>query len=294
MHGIQCLLYNLPLAIFDASELVYVENHRLGIGLPHLLVLMLQTDPHKPDRGNRHERKRDTRHPCLQEARVIRTRPQIWSVDTTHVTQRITQRERDGFLFWCLTKSCTSPAEHDVVDAEGKRDEDEYCDEACGNVGGDSRNDEADNDDGLADGDVPCALIVASRGVRHDYCHCCSQEVRRTCECKGDRSAVAESLDDGRQEGLEADGGDVSVVHQAKDPSAPVSQGLAQADPDTGGLLALSGIGCDALVSELPFGFVQPASLERVVGEHEEGHACHANGKCALDEKEPRCNQCVI
>lgn len=84
------------------QRLINVENHSLRILPPHILIPMLQTNPHNPRRQHRNDRKRDARHPRLQEPRVVRAGPQIGRINTTHIAQGVAQRQRDCLLFWCL------------------------------------------------------------------------------------------------------------------------------------------------------------------------------------------------
>lgn len=108
---------------------------------------------------------------------------------------------------------------------------------------------------------MPGALVVTTRSVRHNNGHGGGEEVRRTRQRERSRGVVPQRLDHCRQKGLEADGADVRVVHEAEDPGAPVGQRLAQADPDAGRFLAPGGVGGDAGVGELALGFFEPAGL---------------------------------
>lgn len=125
---------------------------------------------------------------------------------------------------------------------------------------------------------MPGALVVAARRVRHENCHGGGEKVWWARKCERGRGIVSEGAYHSGQEALKADRGDVCVVHQAEDPGAPVSQGLTEADPYAGGFLPLCGVGSDAPVSELSFCFAEPAGLQRVVREQEEGCTCNANG----------------
>ena len=161
---------------------------------------MLQTNPHNPRRQHRNHRERDARHPRLQEPRVVRAGPQVGRINTTHIAQRVAQRQRDRLLFWRLPQSGGCPAEHDVVDTEGEGDEDEDGDEARGDVCCHCGDDEADDDDAFAHGDVPGALVVAARSVRHDDGHGGGEEVRRTRQRERSCGVVPQRLDHRRQE----------------------------------------------------------------------------------------------
>ena len=172
-------------------HLINIKHQRLRITLPHLPILPLQTNPHNPHRRDRDRGKRNSRHPRLQEPRIIAARPQIRRINTAHIAQAIAKRQSNGFLLRCLAERRRSPAKHDIVDAETERDEDEDCDEARGHVGGHGGDDEADDNEGFADGDVPCALVVAAGSVGHGDCHGGCEQVWRACEREGDGGAVA-------------------------------------------------------------------------------------------------------
>lgn len=252
-HGISLNEFHLPQTlrlppIFPYNRLVNVEDHRLWVVLPHLLIPVLQTNPHNPNRHDGNTRETDARHPRLQEPRVICARPQVRRVYTRHVTERVTQRESHSLLLRRLAERNACPAKHDVINAEGKGDEDENGNEARGNVGGDRGDDEADDDDALADGDVPSTLVVASGCVAHNDGHGGGKEIGGACECERGGCVVAEGFHDGGKEGLEADGRDVRVVHEAEDPGAPVCQRLTQAYPYAGRFFAGSCIGGNAVV----------------------------------------------
>lgn len=72
-------------------------------------------------------------------------------------------------------------------------DEEEDADHAGGDVEGGDGQDEADDDDGLARGDVPCPLVEVAGTVRHDDGHDGGEEVRGEGQDQGDDRVVAES-----------------------------------------------------------------------------------------------------
>ena len=79
----------------------------------------------------------------------------------------------------------------------------------------------------------------------------------------------------------------MGVVHEAEGPSAPVGESLAETDPDAGALLALGGVGRDAVVGELSLLWSEPAGLQGMVGEEEEGEYRDQDRNGALDDEEP-------
>lgn len=168
-------IYTIALVELTEKALVHIEYSGLRGCLPQLLVAVDQAEPHDPDREHRHGRETDTRHPRLQEPGVIGRWPQIRRVYTGQISQRVTQRQRHSLLLGRLAESYTSPTQHDVVDTERKGNEDEDSDETGGDVCCDGRDDEADDDDAFADGDVPGTLVVASGCVRHDDGHGCGE-----------------------------------------------------------------------------------------------------------------------
>lgn len=103
---------------------------------------------------------------------------------------------------------------------------------------------------------------------------------------RGERCGLL-TPDHSGEEVLEADGGQMGVVHEAEGPSAPVGEGLAETDPDAGALLALGGVGGDAVVGELSLLGSEPAGLQGVVGEEEKGEYRDQDRKGALDDEEP-------
>jgi hypothetical protein len=106
--------------------------------------------------------------------------------------------------------------------------------------------------------------------MRHSDSHDSSEEIRGERKDETDDPAIAESFDNGGQEVLEADGRQVKVVHEAKNPHAPVAAGLLETNPDARSLTEVGSIDANSVVGVLFLLLIQPAGLERVIGQHEE------------------------
>ena len=251
-------------------RLVDIETESVGVLVQKLLVLALQGKIHDPNRDHNHNREGHAREETHHEARRVAIGPQVRRVDTLDVAKGVAEGERHGLLLVCLTERGGDPAEHDVVDAEAEGDEQEDGDEAGGDVGCGNGKHKASDNDSFENGDVPGALIPAARSPRHDDSEDSGEEIRREGQDKRDVRAVAQCLHNRGKEGREADRGQVHVVHEGKDPSAPVRDTLHETLPSADRLLLLGGVGDDTVVGQLSLLWSEPAGLQRSVGQNEE------------------------
>lgn len=144
-------------------SLVDVKVGLLGVLLPDLLVLSLQSHPQDP-RANAHaSRKGNASHHGLEVAGSSSLGPQVGGVNTGKVAKGVAHGNRDSLLLIGLTDDRGCPAEDDVVDAVRGTDEEHDAHEANGDVEGRAAHGEANHGNGLAEGDVPGTLVEAAR-----------------------------------------------------------------------------------------------------------------------------------
>lgn len=152
---------------------------------------------------------------------------------------------------------------------------------------------------------MPGALVEFPRAVGPGNGDDAGDQIRWAGEHEGDGLRESEGLDSRREEVLEAVGGEMHVLHEGELQSQSVSDGERRTRKQTyepqlrilcGFLEAVHGaglgfgadcIGDDASVGELALFGVQPAGLEGVVGQDEDGGDRDDEGDSTLNDEEP-------
>lgn len=195
--------------------------------------------------------------------------------------------ERTRLLLLGLAASGADPAEDDGVDSVGSDGEDNHGEVPGAGVEGGAAQDEAEDGDGLGDGDVPGALVEFTGGSGPEDGDEAGNEVRWAGEDEGDGAVEAEGLDGGGEEVLESVGGQVHVLHECEKPEFGVAGGLQEALDARGRGLVAHGVALDAVVCELALFRSEPFGVEGVVGEGENSAKGDDEGRNTLDDEEP-------
>ncbi len=89
-----------------------------------------------------------------------------------------------------------SPPKYHAVDSIGTRSKEEPTEVSCCSIESRTANDEADNGDAHAAGDVIRAFIEVARGVADEQADKAGHDIRRRGKGKSDSSVKAKSSDD--------------------------------------------------------------------------------------------------
>lgn len=238
----------------------------------HLLVLALKREPHDPGNDNNSYRKGNTSYPCLQISRAICCGPDVRRIHAGQVANTVADGESHRLLLIRLTQGCADPSEKKVVDAKAEADKQVDGKHSSTEVICRDWNNEACNDDALADGYMPSSFVPVARGPGDGNSNHGRKEIRRACQDQGDGSAIAQSLHDGWEEILEANRRQMQVVHEAHCPGSPVDDSVSQASPNTGSLSNIGGVCQDSIVCELSLFWRQPSSRQGIIRQKVKGN----------------------
>jgi hypothetical protein len=191
------------------THLVDVESLHLILAFPHLLVAAHKHDLRNPRQRKCRNRKGRRTAQRNDVARLVRRGPEVRGPDETRVHDRGHDTDCNSLLLGRLATGRTAPSEDERVDAVGADSEDDHGGVAARYADGGRGDEETDNGHALGDGDVPCALVELARGPGDCDCDDTSDQVGWACQDESHEFAEAESLNNGREEILEAIGCEV-------------------------------------------------------------------------------------
>lgn len=167
----------------------------LLLRLSKLLVRLDQPHPQCPSRSNRHECKgRIARH-CSQIFRSVALRIQVCRVDVRRIRNYVDNGQTHSFLLTRLAQRRRHPAQDAGVDRVRAAGEHEAGHVPRGGIHRCARDDEADERDSHAAGDVPCPFIELARRDADDDTRKPGNEIRRAGEHERDGPVKAKAAD---------------------------------------------------------------------------------------------------
>lgn len=172
--------------------------------LANLLVNPLEPEAHNPGSSRGRDGESGGRAESDGVARRVGVHPQVRCPDERSVGDGVDDRERGRFLFFRLATSGRDPAENDGIDGVGTDGENNHGEVLGACVQGSEGKDEAEDGDGFRDGDVPCALVEATRRPRPGDRNEASDEVGRASEGESNSLIEVKGLNSSREEVLEA------------------------------------------------------------------------------------------
>ncbi|KND88749.1 hypothetical protein TOPH_06562 [Tolypocladium ophioglossoides CBS 100239] len=261
-----------------------------GLNIPLRIEPLVRSDkpnPQHPARSNAHDSKRSVARHANEVARAVRRRVQIRRVHVRGIRHDIYNGHADGLLLGRGAQRGRYPAEDHRVDGVGAARKHEARDVPSGPVERGGRDDEADECESHASGDVPRPLVVSPRGQPHEVSEEAGDQIGGAGEHEGQRVVEAQRSNDCREEVVERAGREVHVLHKAQQPEARVTNSLGESRLCPSALLKPNCVAEHPVMGELSLLRRQPSSRQRSVSQREHGDACDAKRHGALDYKQP-------
>lgn len=130
-------------------------------------------------------------------------------------------------------------------------------------------------------------LVSSTRRPSEGDTEGAGNKVRGAGDDKGNGGTVAEGLDNGREERVEAASSKVQGLKQSEQPELGVGGGLLESDKRALALLEADGVSFHSEVGKFPLLGRKPASRERVIWQEPDGNDGNTERDNTEDDEEP-------